>query len=76
MFNYGYMLYEAERSRSLTEQRAADTLLGQHSAALARMLRSLAAPARALSRQPGASLIPGSPARRASSSPMGGDLTC
>jgi hypothetical protein len=76
MFNYGYLLYEAERTRSLTEQRAADALLGRHSAALARMFRSLATPARALSRQPGTSLIPGSPAGRASSSPMGGDLTC
>jgi hypothetical protein len=56
MFNYGYMVYEAERIRSPAEQRAADALLGQHSAALARLLRSLTRPARALRRQPGTSL--------------------
>jgi hypothetical protein len=56
MFNYGYMLHEAERTRSPAEQRAADALLGRHSAALARLFRSLARPARALRRQPGASL--------------------
>ena len=61
MLNYGYMVYEAERTRSLAEQRAADALLGQHCAALARLFRSLARPARALRRQPGTSLA----ARRA-----------
>ena len=61
MSYYGYLLYEAERTRSPAEQRAADALLGQRSAALARLLRSLARPARALRRQPGTSL----PARRA-----------
>jgi hypothetical protein len=53
---YGYMRYEAERTRSPAEQRAADALLGQRSAALARLLRSLARPARALRRQSGTSL--------------------
>jgi hypothetical protein len=57
MSYYGYLLYEAERTRSPAEQRAADALLGQRSAtALARLLRSLARPARALRRQPGTSL--------------------
>jgi hypothetical protein len=56
MFNYGYMVYQAERTRSPAEQRAADALLGQHSAALARLFRSLSSPARALRRQPGTSL--------------------
>ena len=58
---YGYVLHEAGRTRSPAEQRAADALLGQHSAALARWLRSLGRPARALRRQPGTSLA----ARRA-----------
>jgi hypothetical protein len=53
---YGYVLYEAERTRSPAEQRAADALLGQHSAALARLFRSLARPARTLRRKPGTSL--------------------
>ena len=57
---YGYVLHEAERTRSPAEQRAADALLGQHSAALAQLFRSLARPSRALRRQPGTSL----PARR------------
>jgi hypothetical protein len=48
---YGYMIYEAERTRSPVEQRAADALLGQRAAALAQLLRSLARPARALRRQ-------------------------
>jgi hypothetical protein len=61
MSYYGYMFYEAERTKSPAEQRAADALLGQNSAALARLFRSLARPARALRRQPGTSL----PARRA-----------
>jgi hypothetical protein len=56
MSYYGYLLYEAERTRSPAEQRAADALLGQRSATLARLLRSLARPARALRRQPGTSL--------------------
>jgi hypothetical protein len=43
---YGYVLYEAERTRSPAEQRAADALLGQHSAALARLFRSLASRSR------------------------------
>jgi hypothetical protein len=58
---YGYTAYEAERTRNPAEQRAADALLGQRSAALARLLRSLARPARAPRRQPGPNL----PARRA-----------
>ena len=58
---YGYMAYEAARTRSPAEQRAADALLGQRSAGLARLLRSLARPARALRRQSGTSL----PSRRA-----------
>jgi hypothetical protein len=53
MSYYGYILYEAERTRSPAEQRSADDLLGQCSAALARLFRSLARPARALRRQPG-----------------------
>ena len=65
MFNYGYMVYEAERTRSPAEQGTADALLGQHSAALGRLFRSLARPARALRRQPGTSL----PAPRACLSP-------
>jgi hypothetical protein len=58
---YGHMVYEAERTRSPAEQRAADALLGQNSAAVAGLFRSLARPARALRRQPGTSL----PVRRA-----------
>jgi hypothetical protein len=61
MSYYGYLLYEAERTRSPAEHRAADALLGQRSAALARLFRSLARPARALRRQPGTTL----PTRRA-----------
>jgi len=61
MSYYGYMVYEAERTRSPAEQRAADALLGQHSAALAQLFRSLARPARAAGRQSGTRL----PARRA-----------
>jgi hypothetical protein len=61
MSYYGYMIYEAERTRSPAEQRAADALLGQRSAALAQLFRSLAWPARALRRQSGTR----QPARRA-----------
>jgi hypothetical protein len=61
MPHYSYMIYEAERTRSPAEQRAADALLGQRSAALAQLFRSLARPARALRRQSGTS----QPARRA-----------
>jgi hypothetical protein len=60
MLYYGYVLHEAGRGRSTAEQRAADALLGQRSAVLARLFRSLAGPARALRHQPGPSL----PARR------------
>jgi hypothetical protein len=56
MSDYGYLLYQAERTRNPAEQRATDALLGQRSAALARLLRSLARPARALRRQPGTTL--------------------
>jgi hypothetical protein len=56
---YGYTAYEAERTRNPAEQRAADALLGQRSAALARLLRSLARPARTPRRQPGPNLPAG-----------------
>jgi hypothetical protein len=60
MSHYSYMIYEAERTRNPAGQRAADALLGQRSAALARLFRALARPARALRRHPATS----QPARR------------
>jgi hypothetical protein len=53
MFNYGYLAYQAERTKTQAEQRETDAQLGQLSAAFARLLRPLAKPARALRRQPG-----------------------
>ena len=53
MFNYGYTCYQAERARTLAEQREADAQLGRLFAALGQFLGSLARPVRALRRQSG-----------------------
>jgi hypothetical protein len=54
IYNYGYLLHEAERTRNPAEQRQADALVGQFAAAVARradsvtrLWMSLAASARA-----------------------------
>lgn len=71
IFNYGYLLHEAERTRTQAEQRQADALAGEIAAAaakraesLTRLWTSLAASARARGR----TAIPGraaGPAMRA-----------
>jgi hypothetical protein len=43
---YGYATYQAERTRTVAEQREADAELGRLAAALLRRLHSLASPAR------------------------------
>ena len=53
MLNYGYLVYQAERTKTQAEQGETDAQLGQLSAAFARLLRPLTKPARALRRQPG-----------------------
>jgi hypothetical protein len=53
MFTYGYTCYQAERARTLAEQREADAQLGQLIAALGQFLGSLARPVRALRRHSG-----------------------
>jgi hypothetical protein len=53
MLNYGYMCYQAERPKTQAQQREADAQLGQLYAALAGLLRPLAAPVRALRRLAG-----------------------
>ena len=53
MLNYGYLVYQAERTKTQPEQRETDAQLGQLSAAFAQLLRPLTKPARALRRQPG-----------------------
>ena len=53
MLNYGYMCYQAERTKTPAEQREADAQLGHLFAALAQLLGSLAKPVLALRRQSG-----------------------
>ena len=53
MLNYGYLVYQAERTKTQAEQRETDAQLGQLSAALAQLLRPFTKPARALRRRPG-----------------------
>ena len=53
MFSYGYTCYQAERARTLAEQREADAQLGQLFAAFGQFLGSLAKPVRALRRHSG-----------------------
>jgi len=55
---YGYLDYQAGRAMTRVEQQAADTRLGQRSAALAQLRRSLARPLRAVRRPSGASPAP------------------
>ncbi len=52
---YGYMVYEAERAKTEAEHRDADIRLGQRSAALTQLFRSLAKPVHALRRRSGTS---------------------
>jgi len=53
MYDYGYLIHQTERARSGAEQRATDVQLGQLSATLGRLFRSLARPVHALRPQPG-----------------------
>jgi hypothetical protein len=53
MLNYGYLTYQAERTKTQAEERETDAQLGQLSAAFAQLLRPLTKPARALRPQPG-----------------------
>jgi hypothetical protein len=46
MLNYGYLVYQAERTKTQPEQRETDAQLGQLSAAFAQLLRLLTKPAR------------------------------
>jgi hypothetical protein len=46
MINYGYLVYQAERTKTQAEQRETDVQLGQLSAAFAQLLRPLTKPAR------------------------------
>jgi len=53
MLNYGYLVYQAQRTKTQAEQRETDAQLGQLSAAFAQLLRPLTKPARALGCRPG-----------------------
>ena len=55
MFSYGYLTYQAERTKTQAEQRETDAQLGRLSAAFAELLRPLTKPAHALRRQPSTS---------------------
>ena len=46
MLNYGYLIYQAERTKTQPEQRETDAQLGQLSGAFAQLLRLLTKPAR------------------------------
>ena len=52
MLNYGYLTYQAERTKTKAEERETDAQLGQLSAAFAQLLRPLTKPARALRPHP------------------------
>ena len=52
---YGYAIYQADRTRTVAEQREADAQLGRLSAALLRRFHSLGTPARVLLRRAGPS---------------------
>lgn len=53
MINYGYVVYQAERTKSHAEQREADAQLGELAAAFAQLLHPLTRTVRAWRRQPG-----------------------
>ncbi|HEY5357597.1 MAG TPA: hypothetical protein VIJ82_07880 [Streptosporangiaceae bacterium] len=55
MPHYGYLDYQAGRAMTRAEHLTADAQLGQHYAALAQLLRSLARPLRAARRHSGPS---------------------
>jgi len=46
MLNYGYLVYQAERTKTQPEQRETDAQMGQLSAVFAQLLRPLTKPAR------------------------------
>ena len=46
MLNYGYLVYQAQRTKTQAEQRETDAQLGQLCAAFAQLLRPLTKPAR------------------------------
>jgi hypothetical protein len=53
MLNYGYLTYQAERTKTQAEQRETDVQLGQLSAAFAQLLRPVTKPADNVSYLPG-----------------------
>ena len=66
--NYGYLLHEAERTRTRAEQRRADALVGQLAADVAKPAASLTRlwnAALASARSRGRTAVPGRPAGRA-----------
>jgi hypothetical protein len=67
MLNYGYLIYQAERTKTQAEQRETDAQRGQLSAAFAQLLRPLTKPARlappARFGPAGSATVPASPAR-------------
>jgi hypothetical protein len=72
MPDYGYMIYQAERAMTRTEQREADADLGRQAAALAGLCQSLAQPARALLRR----LAQGPPPARVHSDCRDREVSC